>query len=61
MTPFAQLVLKYCAQDIDLYGLSVITAFGEYYGHRARLLKHCPRLAQRPVTLSHMIQLLMQG
>ena len=54
-------LLRQCAHDIDLYGLSVVTAFGAYCGHAVRLVRRCPRLAQQPVTLSHMIQLLMRG
>lgn len=47
--------------DIDTYGLSVCAAFGEYCGHRQRLLAHRPRLAHDPMVLSHMVQLLMSA
>lgn len=53
--------LAQVAHDIDTYGLSVVTAFGEYCTQRQRILRRVPRLVKQPETLVDMITTLMGG
>ena len=54
------LILRQCAYECDMYGSSVVVAFGEYCGHRARFLAREPKFRTKPRALSAMIQWLMR-
>ena len=53
-------IMRQCAYECDTYGSSVVAAFGEYCGHRARILRRCPHWARRSETVSAMILWLMR-
>ena len=53
------LVLRQCAYECDTYGSDVVAAFGEYCGHRARIVRRMPRLKTNLETLRFMVLWLM--
>lgn len=54
------LVLRQCAYECDTYGSDVVAAFGEYCGHRARVLHHRPHWRARAAEVSDIVLWLMR-
>lgn len=53
-------ILRQCAFECDTYGSSVVAAFGEYCGHRARILRRRPHWVSRAEAVSDIIVWLMR-
>ena len=56
-------LLRQLNADIALYGADVVAAFGEYCGHRSRVLQRLDHLGRsvNPHTVSKMIACIMAG
>ena len=56
-------LLRQLNADIALYGADVVTAFGEYCGHRSRVLQRFDHLGRSvsPYIVSKMVACVMAG